>query len=75
MYPYRTEEEQAAFERLPSTQYAVDDTPYLHTERYTLSPDYEAADVIAKRLVDMQGAQDNLHRFISNLQSRTTEAL
>ena len=57
-YPHRTEEQQAALKRLPATKYAEDDKPFLFTERYSLSPDYEPSDVTAKRQVDLQGAMD-----------------
>ncbi len=57
-YPYRTDEQQASLERLPATKYSEDDMPFLFTQRYSLSPDYENSDVVAKRQVDLQGAMD-----------------
>ena len=58
-YPYRSEAQEAALTRLPATKYSEDDMPFLFTERYSLSPDYENSDVLAKRQVDVQGNQDN----------------
>ena len=57
-YPFRTEEQQASLERLPATKYSEDDAPFLATQRYSLSPDYEPSDVIAKQQVDTQAAMD-----------------
>jgi hypothetical protein len=57
-YPFRNEEQQASLERLPATKYSEDDMPFLATQRYSLSPDYEPSDVIAKQQVDTQGAMD-----------------
>jgi hypothetical protein len=57
-YPFRTEEQQASLERLSATKYSEDDMPFLATQRYSLSPDYEPSDVIAKQQVDTQGAMD-----------------
>ena len=57
-YPYRTDAQQAALNRLPATKYSEDDMPFLATQRYSLSPDYEPSDVIAKQQVDTQGAMD-----------------
>lgn len=57
-YPYRTDEQQASLERLPATAYAETDMPFLFTQRYSLSPDYEPSDVIAKQQVDTQAAMD-----------------
>ena len=57
-YPYRTDEQQASLERLPSTKYSEDDMPFLATQRYTLSPDYDPSDVLAKAQVDVQGSLD-----------------
>ena len=55
-YPFKDELDVAALERLPRSAYAEDDMPFLRTERYSLSPEYEGSDVIAKKRVDMQGA-------------------
>jgi hypothetical protein len=57
-YPYRTDAQEAALVRLPATKYSEDDMPFLSTQRYSLSPDYEPSDVIAKQQVDTQGAMD-----------------
>ncbi len=58
-YPYRSEAQEAALARLPATKYSEDDMPFLFTERYSLSPDYDYSDVLAKKQVDVQGNQDN----------------
>ena len=57
-YPCPTDEDVLALERLAHTAYAEDDKPYLATQRYSLSPDYEFDDVTAKRRVDLQGSLD-----------------
>jgi hypothetical protein len=57
-YPFRTDEQQASLDRLPATKYSEDDMPFLATQRYSLSPDYEPSDVVAKAQVDLQGALD-----------------
>ena len=57
-YPFRTDEQQASLDRLPATKYSEDDTPFLATQRYSLSPDYEPSDVVAKQQVDTQGSLD-----------------
>ncbi len=57
-YPAKDDTDIAALDRLPSTAYAEDDMPFLRTQRYGLSPDYEPSDVIAKARVDMQGAME-----------------
>ena len=57
-YPYRSDAQQAALTRLPATKYSEDDMPFLFTQRYSLSPDYENSDVVAKAQVDLQGALD-----------------
>ena len=58
-YPYRTEAQEAALDRLPVTAYADIDKPFLFTERYSLSPDFENSDVVAKSQVDLHGCLDN----------------
>ena len=58
-FPHKDEKDMAALKRLPSTAYAHEDRPYLFTQRYSLSPDFEASDVVAKARVDMQSAQEN----------------
>jgi hypothetical protein len=58
-YPYRSDAQEAALKRLPATAYAETDKPFLFTERYSLSPDFEPSDVTAKRQVDLQGCLDN----------------
>ncbi len=58
-FPFKDEKDVAALERLPRTAYAYDDRPYLSTQRYSLSPDYEQSDVAAKARVDLQSAQEN----------------
>ena len=71
-YPYRSEAQEAALARLPATKYSEDDMPFLFTERYSLSPDYENSDVLAKRQVDVQGALDmqySLKKWKENVQS------
>jgi hypothetical protein len=35
-----------------------DDMPFLFTQRYSLSPDYEPSDVTAKQQVDLHGSMD-----------------
>jgi len=35
--------------------------PFLFTERYSLSPDFENSDVTAKRMVDVHGAMENFY--------------
>jgi hypothetical protein len=57
-YPHRTEDDTQALTRLARSAYAEDDMPFMHTARYTLSPDYEFDDVMAKTRVDIQGAMD-----------------
>ena len=57
-FPYPTDEDVAALDRLPHTMYAEDDMPFLRTQRYSLSPDYEVSDVLAKARVDMQGSME-----------------
>lgn len=57
-YPHKDALDEEALNRLPSTQYAVEDKPFLSTQRYSLSPDYESSDVTAKLRVDTQGAMD-----------------
>ena len=59
MYPYRTEDEQAALDHLPNSPYAFDDKPHLSTQRYSMSG-YEPRDVKRKAMVDSQGTKDNL---------------
>lgn len=59
-YPYKDDLDIEALNRLPSTEYFVDDKPFLSTQRYSLSPDYEPSDVTAKQRVDTQGAMENL---------------
>ena len=60
-YPYRTEAQEAALARLPATAYSEHDMPFLFTERYSLSPDFENSDVTAKRMVDVHGAMENFY--------------
>jgi hypothetical protein len=57
-YPFRTDEQQASLDRLPATAYDECDMPFLFTQRYSLSPDFEPSDVVAKQQVDTQGAMD-----------------
>ena len=57
-YPYPTDEVVNALERLPHTAYAEDDKPFLSTQRYQLSPNYDPSDVVAKDQVDLQGSLD-----------------
>ena len=71
-YPYRNADEEGHLERLASTPYALDDAPYLKTERYSLDSSYSQADVDAKRLLDMQGAQDNLWWYNRNREEITS---
>jgi len=59
-FPHKDEQDLTALSRLASTAYAEDDMPFLRTQRYSLSPDYEASDVAAKQRVDLQGAMENL---------------
>jgi hypothetical protein len=59
-YPYRTEAQEAAVNRLPATAYAEIDRPFLFTQRYSLSPDFEPSDVVAKQQVDLHGSMDML---------------
>ena len=69
-YPFKDELDVAALERLPRTMYAEDDTPFLRTARYSLSPDFEPSDVIAKQRVDLQGAMEmqwSLQQWKENL--------
>jgi hypothetical protein len=58
-YPHKDDADIAALDRLPGTAYATDDKPFLATQRYSLSADYEFDDVSAKVRVDMQGCLDN----------------
>lgn len=58
-FPFKDDKDIAALERLPHTAFAYDDRPYLSTQRYSLSPDYEISDVVAKARVDLQSAQEN----------------
>jgi hypothetical protein len=57
-YPYRSDAQEAALKRLPATAYAECDMPFLFTQRYSLSPDFENSDVVAKAQIDLQGALD-----------------
>ena len=57
-YPYPSEEDTKALERLLHSAYAEEDMPFLRTQRYCLSPDFETSDVTAKARVDLQGALD-----------------
>jgi hypothetical protein len=50
-----------ALARLQSSAYSKEDQPYLFTERYSLSSDFEKADVDAKGIVNTVGAADNLY--------------
>jgi hypothetical protein len=59
-YPHKDELDIAALNRLPHSAYAEDDMPFLRTQRYSLSPDYEPSDVVAKQRVDVQSAMENL---------------
>ena len=59
IFPHRTDEEQAALDRLQNTAYATDDAPHLKTQRITMSSDYERQNVEDKSLVDAQGAAAN----------------
>lgn len=65
-FPYKDDKDLAAIERLPNTAYAEDDIPFIHTERYSLSPDYEPSDVAAKRRLDTQSAMENLWWYEHN---------
>ncbi len=58
-FPYKDDKDLAALARLSQTAYAYDDRPYLSTQRYSLSPDFEQSDVIAKARVDLQSAAEN----------------
>jgi hypothetical protein len=60
MYPHKDDKDIAALERLAHTAYVDTDKPFLFTERYGLSPDFDPADVVAKQRVDMQGAMENI---------------
>jgi hypothetical protein len=62
-YPYRTDAQQAALERLPATPYSKDDMPFLATQRYQLSPNYDPSDVVAKEQVDLHGCLDNQYWY------------
>ena len=57
-FPFPTDDDIQALERLSRSAYAEDDMPFLRTQRYCLSPDFETSDVIAKQRVDMQGAME-----------------
>jgi hypothetical protein len=74
-YPYRSTEQQSDLERLPDTQFYSDDKPFLKTERYSLSPDYEPSDINCKRNVDAQSAQDNQYWFELSHTQRTSEVM
>ena len=65
-YPHKDDKDIAALNRLPSTLYATDDKPFLATQRYSLSPDYEFDDVMAKVRVDTQGCMDNMYWYEAN---------
>jgi len=60
-FPFPTDDDIQALERLSRSAYAEDDMPFLRTQRYCLSPDFETSDVIAKQRVDMQGAMETQH--------------
>jgi hypothetical protein len=62
-YPIEMKNEayEAALGRLQVSAYASEDQPHLFTERYSLSSDYEKADVDAKAIVNVVGAADNLY--------------
>lgn len=72
-FPHKDDQDRAALSRLASTAYAEDDMPFLRTQRYSLSPDYENSDVIAKQRVDTQGAMENLWWY-DNLKKGETHA-
>lgn len=57
-YPFRNEEDEAALGRLARSAYAEDDKPFLSTARYSLSPDFEFDDVMAKTRVDIHGSME-----------------
>jgi hypothetical protein len=57
-YPYRIEQDEKDLVRVQHSHYDEDDQPFLRTARYSLSPDYEFDDVMAKTRVNMQGAMD-----------------
>jgi hypothetical protein len=57
-YPTKTEQDETDLERVQHSHYAYDDQPFLGTQRFSLSPDYEFTDVAAKVRVDMQGAME-----------------
>jgi hypothetical protein len=65
-YPHRTDAEQAALDRLHTTPYALDDAPYLKTQRITLSSDYDNANLTDKAMVDTQGVADNWYHYERN---------
>ena len=60
-FPFPTDDDIQALERLSRSAYAEDDMPFLRTQRYCLSPDFETSDVLAKQRVDMQGAMEMQH--------------
>lgn len=70
MYPYRNDDAQAAIERMPSTHFGQDDKPEQHTQRYSLSPDYEDKDLDDKSRLNSQGAADNLYWYNKNIKQR-----
>jgi hypothetical protein len=57
----KDEKYEAALARLQISAYSKEDQPYLFTERYSLSSDFEKADVDAKVIVNTVGAADNLY--------------
>jgi hypothetical protein len=59
-FPFRSDAEQSAFERIPFTPFAVEDRPYLNIARVCVAGHYEIRDIAAKRLLDLSGAAENL---------------
>ena len=57
-YPYRTAQDEKDLERVQHSHYAHDDQPFISTQRFSLSPDYDFEEVIAKTRVDLHGAMD-----------------
>lgn len=71
-YPFRNPAEESALERIPQTPYSVEDMPFLKTNRYSLSSDFEAHDVLSKEILDRHGVKDNLWWYNFNKERSTS---
>jgi hypothetical protein len=61
MYPYRDAVTQATLEHMPHSPYDLEDKPFLSTQRYSVSANFDPQLVADKAALDAQGAADNLY--------------